>query len=87
MTPDDRRRELARRRMVAYRDRRRRRCRLVPVEVRVADVAALERLGLLEDGERDARAIGRACARFLAAAAAVARIGDALWPDGDGDSA
>lgn len=87
MTPEDRRRELARRRMVAYRDRRRRRCRLVPVEVRLVDLDALERLGLLEDGERDARAIGRACARFLAAAAAVARIGDALWPDGDGDGA
>ena len=52
---------------------------------RPVDLDALERLGLLEDGERDARAIGRACARFLAAAAALARIGDALWPDGEGD--
>lgn len=84
MTPEDRRRDLARRRMVAYRDRRR---RLVPVEVRPADLYALERLGLLEHGERDARAIGRACARFLAAAGAIAGIGEALWPDGDGESA
>ena len=79
------RRERARGRMREYRDRRRRRVVLVPLEVNRRDIDALERLALLDAGERDPRAIGRACARFLAGATAVAAIGDALWPDGGGD--
>jgi hypothetical protein len=54
---------------------------LVPVAVGPLQLAALERLALLEAGERDKPAIAWAVQRFLNTAAHVATLGDALWPD------
>ena len=73
-------RGLARERTEAYRDRRRHGRVLVPVEVSPRHIAALERLALLDVGERDKGCIGWAVARFLDAAPHVSALGDALWP-------
>lgn len=80
--PDENRREAARRRSEEYRDRRRRGAVLAYVEVDPSDLAALERLGLLPRGERDAFAVSCAVAQFLAGAAAIAALGAALFPAG-----
>jgi hypothetical protein len=50
------------------------------IEVDLRDLAALERLALLEPGERDPYLIACAVGQFLKAAPAVAGMGDALWP-------
>jgi hypothetical protein len=85
MTMDDavHRRELARQRSEAYRDRRRRRAVLVSIALEPRDLAALERLALLAPGDRDPRRMAAAAARFLAAAPHIAAIGAALWPGED----
>jgi hypothetical protein len=53
---------------------------LVSVEVGPQQLAALERLALLDAGERDKVCIAWAVARFLDAAPHVSALGDALWP-------
>jgi hypothetical protein len=80
MTATDSARALARRRSEAYRSRKRRGVVLAWIEVEAPELAALERLALLEPGERDPYLIACAVARFLVAAPAVAAMGDALWP-------
>jgi hypothetical protein len=77
--------ERARIRSAEYRDRRRRGAMVTWVEVEPRDLAALERLGLLEAGEREMGAVGNAVARFLAAAPAVALMGDSLYPPASSD--
>ena len=79
--PAEWRRELSRRRMVEYRRRKREGAVLVQLEVGPRMVAAFERLALLDVGERHPDAIAWACWRFLCAAEAVGRLGDALWPE------
>lgn len=79
--PDIGRRALARLRTEAYRQRRRYGRVLVPVEVSAQQVAALERLALLDIGQRDKASIGQAVSRFLDAARHVSALGDALWPE------
>lgn len=76
----EQRRQQARERSEAYRNRLRHRRVLVSIEVEPDDCAALERLALLPVGNRDREAIGHAVARLLNAAAGIASIGDALWP-------
>jgi hypothetical protein len=56
---------------------------LVSVEVGPQELAAFERLALLERNERDKRAVASAVMQFLAAAAPVAAVGDAIWPADD----
>jgi hypothetical protein len=56
---------------------------LVTIELEPRDLTALERLALLEPGDRDPRQMACAAARFIAAAPHVAAIGDALWPEGE----
>ena len=79
-TTDQRRLEQGRERSEAYRERRRHGRVLVSVEVEPRHLAALERLGLLDSGERDRTCISWAISRYLQAAPSVAAIGDALWP-------
>jgi hypothetical protein len=55
------------------------------IEIQAADLAAAERLALLQPGERDAQLIACAAAQFLKAAQLVASMGDALWPAGAGN--
>lgn len=50
------------------------------VEVGPGQIAALERLALLDRGDRDKACIAWAVARFLDAAPHIAGLGDALWP-------
>ena len=50
------------------------------VEIEARQMAGLERLRLLEAGERDKPTIARAVERFLDGAAHVGALGDALWP-------
>jgi hypothetical protein len=69
-----------RQRAEAARDRRRRGVTPVTVELGLHAIAALERLSLVEPGDRDPRHMAVACSRFLAAAPHVAAIGDAIWP-------
>ena len=76
-------RELARSRSEAYRDRRRHGRILVSVEVGPYQVAALERLALLDVGDRDKGSIAAAVNRFLRAAPHLSAMGDALWPEGE----
>jgi len=64
----------------AYRDRRRHGRVLVQVEVGPHHLAALERLALLDRGERDKACIVSAVFRFLDTAPHVSAMGDALWP-------
>lgn len=80
---EDHRRELARDRSAAYRERRFRGLVIVPVEVGRQQLAALERLALLDVGERDKDCIAWAIARFLDAAPHLSAVGDALWPEGE----
>jgi hypothetical protein len=54
---------------------------LVTIELEPRDLAALERLALLEPGDRDPCCMAGAAAQFLAAAPYVAAMGDALWPE------
>ena len=81
MTDAEIRRELARERSEAYRDRRRHGRVLVPVEVSPRHLVALERLALLGAGERGEGCIAWAVQRFLDAAPHVSTLGDALWPE------
>ena len=74
-TTDEQRRQHGRMRSEAYRDRRRHGRTLVPVEVEPRHLAALERLALLDAGERDKRYVAWAVSRFLDAAPQVFRIG------------
>ena len=60
---DEQRRQLARERVEACRERRRYGRVLVPIEVGPLHLAALERLALLEAGERDRAAIAWAVER------------------------
>ena len=78
-TPDAR--ERARDRSEAYRERRRHGRLLVTVEVGPYQVAALERLPLLDVGDREKTSISMAVTRFLEAAPYLSAMGDALWPD------
>ena len=80
---EDRRRELARERSAAYRDRRYHGLLIVPIEVSRKQLAALERLALLDVGERDKDCIAWAIGRFLDAAPHLSAMGDALWPEGE----
>ncbi len=74
-------RQLARQRSEAYRDRKRRSAVLVMIELEPRDLAALERLALLDPGDRDPHRMAYAAAQFLAAAPHIAAMGDALWPE------
>ena len=80
MATDEQRRQLGRQRSDAYRDRRRHGRMLVSVEVGPRQIAALERLALLDAGERDKDCIACAVSQFLDAAPHVSALGDALWP-------
>jgi hypothetical protein len=84
---DDERRELGRVRSEAFRERRRHGRVLVQVEVAPRHLAALERLALLDPGERDRACISWAVSRFLDAAPHVSELGDALWPAEEEDDA
>jgi hypothetical protein len=75
-----------RERSEAYRERRRHGRVLVSVEVGTLQLDALERLALLEPGERGKSAIAWAVMRFLDGARHLSALGDALWPaDEDGE--
>ena len=76
-------RELARGRSEAYRERRRHGSVLVSVEVGPYQIAALERLALLDVGDRAKTSIAFAVTRFLNAAPHVSAMGDSLWPESD----
>lgn len=65
----------------AYRSRQRRRVVWAWIEIEPAALAGLERLALLPAGERSLEAISEAVARFVHAAAPLAAVGDALWPE------
>jgi len=80
---DEQRRQLARERVDACRERRRHGLVLVPIEVAPAQLQSLERLALLQPGERDKPAIAWAVERFLNTAAHVSALGDSLWPGED----
>ena len=77
---DQQQREQGRQRSEAYRERRRHGRVLVPVEAGPRHLAAMERLALLEIGQRDKTCVAWAVSRFLDAASHVAAMGDALWP-------
>ena len=64
----------------AYWERRRYGRMPVPVETRPRHLAALERLALLDTGDRDKACIAWAVSRFMDAGAHVSALGDALWP-------
>ena len=85
MTASDEARALARQRSEAYRDRKRRGVVVACIEVDWHQLAALERLALLERGDRDPYRVACAVAQFLRAAPSVAEMGDALWPARTGD--
>ena len=68
MTDANPQREVARERTEAYRERRRHGRVLVQVEVSLHHLAALERLALLDSGEREKACIAWAVERFLDAA-------------------
>ena len=55
----------------------------MPIEVEPRHLAALERLSLLDMGNRDKRAIAWAVTRFLEMAPHLAAAGDALWPEAE----
>jgi hypothetical protein len=80
---DQQQREQGRERSEAYRERRRHGRVLVSVEMGPRHFAAMERLALLETGQRDKGCIACAESRFLDAAPHAAAIGDALWPAGE----
>ena len=83
VTVIDEARERARERSEAYRERRRHGRVSVPIEVEPRHLAALERLSLLDMGNRDKRAIAWAVTRFLEMAPHLAAAGDALWPEAE----
>jgi hypothetical protein len=85
-TTTDERREQGRERSEAFRERRRHGRVLVQVEVGPDHFAALERLALLDAGERDKACIAWAVSRFLDAAPHVSALGDALWPTEEEES-
>jgi hypothetical protein len=74
-------RQLARGRSEAYRGRRRHGRVLVTVEVGPHQVAAFERLALLDVGDRDKASIASAVSRFLEVASHISAMGDALYPE------
>ncbi len=76
-------RERARERSEAYRQRRRYGRVSVSIEVGQHQLAALERLALLDVGDRDKKSIALAVSQFLNAAPHVSAMGDALWPEGE----
>ena len=78
------RRERNRERARAYRARQRRGVFWAWIEIEPRALAGLERLALLPEGERSLEAISMAVARFVHAAAPLAAVGDALWPEADG---
>lgn len=80
MTDEERRARSAERQR-AYRDRRRRGVVWAWIEIEPKALAGLERLGLLAAGARDLPAVSEAVARFVHAAAPLAAVGDALWPE------
>ena len=53
------------------------------VEVGPYQVAALERLALLDVGDRDKGSIAAAVSQFLEAAPYLSAMGDALWPESE----
>lgn len=74
-------RALNRERSRAYRSRQRRGVVWAWIEIEPRALAGLERLALLPVGERSLEAISQAVARFVQAAAPLAAVGDALWPE------
>ena len=76
-------RKRARERTQAYRERRRHGRVSVAIEVGPRQLAALERLALLDVGNRDKASIGAAVTRFLETAPHFSAMGDALWPQGE----
>jgi hypothetical protein len=84
---DEQRRRLAQQRVEACRDRRKHGRVLVSIEVEPLQLAAFERLALLEVGERDKAAIAWAVERYLASASHVSAMGDALWPASEDEAA
>ena len=79
----DQRREQGRQRTQAHRERRRHGRMLVSVEIGPSQLTALERLGLLESGDRDKVCIAWAVSRFLDTAPHVSALEDALWSTGE----
>ena len=79
-TLDQHRRDQGRERSEAFRERRRHGRILVQVEIGPRHFAALERLALLDVGERDKACLAWAVCRFLDAAPHISALGDALWP-------
>lgn len=77
------RRERNTERARAYRSRRRRGVVWAWIEIDPRALAGLERLALLAKGERELGAVSEAVARFVHAAAPLAAVGDALWPDAE----
>ena len=75
------RRALNRERARAYRSRQRRGVVWAWIEIEPRALAGLERLALLPPGERGLDAVSVAVARFVQAAAPLAAVGDALWPE------
>lgn len=74
-------RERNRDRARAYRSRQRRGVVWAWIEIEPRALAGLERLALLPPGERGLEAVSEAVARFVQAAAPLAAVGDALWPE------
>jgi len=75
------RRERNRMRARAYRERRRRGEIWAWISISPKALAGLERLALLPAGDRSLDAVSEAVARFVHAAAPLAAVGDALWPE------
>ena len=65
----------------AYRSRQRRGVVWAWIEIEPRALAGLERRALLPPGERGLEAISQAMVRFVEAAAPLAAVGDAIWPD------
>ena len=76
-------RERARERSQAYRQRRRQGRVSVSIAVGAHQLAALERLVLLNVDDRDKASIARAVTRYLETAPHLSAMGDALWPWGE----
>ena len=64
-----------------YRARRRAGAALVPVAVLPGHVRALQRLGLLAEGQPGPAEVGKAVARFLDGAGPISTLAAALAPD------
>ena len=77
----DLRRARNRDRAKAYRSRQRRGVLWAWIEIDPKTLAGLERLALLPAGDRSLDAVSEAVARFVHAAAPLAAVGDALWPE------